>query len=166
MKINFRSHKRSALGRSACHKPRRRAARHGGQSIVETGFIIVILIGLTMGLVQFSFIYHTSLTLTNLAREGARFAGIHGVDANVKNDLVAHLKSKCVQESAVNAADINVDTVKIYPTLDATTPSYTVGQPVTVEINYNMKKKFFVPIPEPGALKWSEWKTAATRIVE
>lgn len=166
MKINVRSRKQSTLGRSVCHRLRRKTARHRGQSIVETGFIIVMLIGLTMGLVQFGFVYHTSLTLTNLAREGARFAGIHGLDPNVKNDLVAHLKRKCVQESAVNEADINADTVAIYPTLDATSPSYTAGQPVTVEITYNMKKKFFVPIPEPGELKWGAWKTAASRIVE
>lgn len=56
-------------------QPKRRRER--GQAMVEFALILPVLLALLCGIIDFGWLYYNQLTLTNAAREGARYAVIH-----------------------------------------------------------------------------------------
>ena len=48
-----------------------------GQALVELALVLPLLLALLCGIVDFGWIYYNQITLTNAAREGARYAVIH-----------------------------------------------------------------------------------------
>ena len=56
---------------------RRPHRRESGQAMVEFALVLPILLALLCGVIDFGWVYYNKLTLTNTAREGARYAVIH-----------------------------------------------------------------------------------------
>lgn len=54
---------------------RSRGARRG-QALVEFALVVILLIGIVMGIIEFSVFGRNSLTIANSAREGARTAAL------------------------------------------------------------------------------------------
>jgi Flp pilus assembly protein TadG len=93
-----------------------------GAAAVEFALILPILILLLMGLVEFSLIFNTQISLTNAAREGARTMAIHNDPALARTATIAAAPSV---NPGIAAGDI------------AITPTHcTVGATVTVTISY------------------------------
>ncbi len=51
--------------------------RESGQAMVEFALVLPILLAVLCGIIDFGWLYYNQLTLTNAAREGARYAVIH-----------------------------------------------------------------------------------------
>jgi Flp pilus assembly protein TadG len=115
-----------------------RKQRLKGQAILETALVLPILLMLSMLLVQFAIVMNASSTLTNLSREGARYAATQpALDAAI----IARMQAVC--PPSIKWANISSNIV-ITPAQGTSTRT-TSGQLIKVQITYNMRNKAFLP---------------------
>ncbi|MCM8710241.1 pilus assembly protein [Clostridium sp. SYSU_GA19001] len=94
-----------------------------GQALVEFAIILPLLLLLIMGIVQFSMIINSYLSIQNAAREGARAGILGSSDIEIKNII------KAVSPS-LEASNLTV-------TITPTESSRKSGDTLTVKIDYN-----------------------------
>ncbi|MGH2446039.1 MAG: TadE/TadG family type IV pilus assembly protein [Candidatus Limnocylindria bacterium] len=97
-----------------------RAAEHG-QALVEFAAVLLPILFLIVGIIQFGLIFGANVTLTNAAREGARAATIAPYDiasSRSSNDL-----NRCTD--VVDAAR------QSFGIMNAAAPNFTVSRPCT-----------------------------------
>lgn len=138
-----------ARGSDARHN--RVGSRRGGQTLVETALVLTfIMLPLTLGLIQFSLILNAANTMTQIAREGGRYAAIHGQedtfdgpDQPPATGKAASLKwylHVVTDQTGIKWVDIQYNIV-VTPTTPATRIS---GQPITVQVTYPMANRVFL----------------------
>jgi Flp pilus assembly protein TadG len=112
------------------------ARNEEGQSLVETSLSILILMGFVFSLAQICLAFYTYEYISEMAREGARYAAMHGPTC----------QTSAGASCTIAAADIKTYVAGIgLPNLGGgtmvVTPSYPngelVGQPVVVNITYS-----------------------------
>lgn len=151
------------------------SVRRRGQALIEMAFVVIILLFLTLGLIQYGLIANTKVTMANLAREGARFAAVNGTkESSDGNGLNADgtynrdsIKGR-VREiaSTTNLGDIDDSNVEINPLYDRDNPRKSRDL-ITVTIKYDMKRKFILPSSFPGlSLLSGLTQTSATMVLE
>ncbi len=162
---------RNLMGLTTTKKPRpfsrygalRFKVRQRGQAIVETGFVIVILLVVSLGLVQYGMIYNGALTLNNLTREGARYASVHSLtvpdDSNLKTQVVAYLRTRAnnttINQNAINSASVIVER-----------PVNEAGREIRVRVNYNLTTKSFAPNLFPLPARYTSYQATASNLIE
>ena len=111
-----------------------------GSTLVEFALILPILLIISMLLVQYGIILNATLSLTHLAREGARFAAVYpyasppkAADADIEDNIQSKLPG------SISLAD---STIAVFPTAIA---SRVPNSSIQVVITYNMKQKMFLP---------------------
>jgi Flp pilus assembly protein TadG len=97
-----------------------------GAAAVEFALILPILLLLVLGLVEFGRAYNVQISLSNAAREGARYMAIHNRADDAKAAAIFAAPS-------VFNPEITADDITISPSV------CTGGEPVTVTINYEVK---------------------------
>jgi Flp pilus assembly protein TadG len=140
--------------------------RFRGQAILETAFVILAMLLLSMGLLQFGLIYYTSLTLGNLTRDGARYAAINALDHTAEGELREKVKTYLKQKAV--GTTIDPEAVS-NATLTVKADAVATGKPVQVELTYNMKSRFFLPVdvfPGLSSTSWSSYKTSSLAVIE
>lgn len=135
------------------HK-RNRAAR--GATLVEMALFFPFIILLTFTIIQFSQIMNAIITVQYYAREAARYSCVHykdgsygqsSVDTYIQNSLAT--ANSTIPYSALYAAPKFYQVSSTTTTLDdgkTVTPPSTV----TVEVQYNMTKKYLFYPYVPG----------------
>jgi Flp pilus assembly protein TadG len=136
--------------------------------MVETAFVIFILLSLTVGLVQYGFIYNAMLTLNNLAREGARYAAVRAGDTpntpagrtqfqnQVQNYLLSRARGTIV-------ANFKPSTVQ----LSVQAPKLESNSPVRVVIKYDLvANQGFVPALVPLGSYYRNYEASAVNLIE
>ncbi len=110
--------------RPIAHRPGRSddRATAGGQSLVEFSLVLVPLLMLILGVVQFGLIFNSYVTMTNAAREGARSGTIYVYDRTL---------TKAQNDAARNAA-IRASVLASMNLLSKTAPNFTNGSTWTV----------------------------------
>lgn len=103
-----------------------------GASAVEFALILPILIMLVFGIFQFGIAYNNYITITHAAREGARRAAV-----DLNNPLLKQIIIDRAYPIPLTEADIDIRTPE----------GIKIGDPVVVEITYNMT----VEIPLVGS---------------
>ncbi len=143
--------KEKVLRGSSKHQRRR------GQAILELAIVCTVLLLLTLGLVQYGLLANANVTLSNLAREGVRYAAVHATEANSDTAIKNHVVEMA---AATPLRAITANDVTISP--DPTSTDRASGKPVTVSVSYNMRRKFIFPLPAnfPGL---SNYGTRTTR---
>jgi hypothetical protein len=97
---------------------------NGGQALVEFALVLPLLLLLLMAVFEFGNVFHSYLTITNAAREGARL-GVVNPDADIEN---------CVR--TVCSA---LDTSKLEITVAPQDPVYRKpGYYLTVDVRYKV----------------------------
>jgi Flp pilus assembly protein TadG len=151
-----------------------RRARRRGQGLIELGLVIIILLVVTFGLIQYGMLYNAALALNNLAREGARIAAVKVRDAprgtdgkpdlNAFRQSIADVVRARAAGTPINEGDMSLSNVIVEPTLD-TTGQFVYGQPVRVTINYDLKRNHaFVPVYVPA--RWATYRASAANLME
>ena len=102
----------------------RKRRRERGQSLVELAFALPIFLVLVFGIVDFSLGLKSWITITNAAREGARFAAVSCGTATDDSDVVAKTEEA--------AADLSSDV-----TVTVTNCPGDATESVTVEVEYD-----------------------------
>lgn len=75
-----------------------------GQALVELALVLPLLLALLCGIIDFGWIYYNQITLTNAAREGARYAVIHyDPAAGWKDEAVNKMLSSMVGVKSATA---------------------------------------------------------------
>ncbi len=62
-----------------------------GQAMVEMALVLPIFLLLVMGIIEFGVLFGAQLSLENCAREGARYAAIHGNQADIAESVAAYV---------------------------------------------------------------------------
>lgn len=129
----------------------RRGMRRRGQALIEMALVVIVLLVLTLGLVQYGLIANTKVTMANLAREGARYAAVHGTEATSDgastpgDNVTTSIRDRVMEvASYTNLKDITDANIIIEPAKTDDDPR-TSGELVTVTITYDMRSKFFMP---------------------
>jgi len=136
------------------------AARHGapraerGQALVEFAVVVLPLLLLVVGIIQFGLLYGAHVTLTNSAREGARAGTIYVYDRNESaywND--AH-RCGAIISAATEAFGLLDDAAPHFSTTltgdVCPTPTSTTLVNGDVTISYCASATVNDPCPDPG----------------
>lgn len=101
----------------------RHSGSEDGAAAVEFALVLPVLLLLILGLIEFSLIFNTQISLTNAAREGARVMAIQNSPALART-------------AAINAA-VSVNPAVTGGDIAITPANCAAGGTVTVTINYD-----------------------------
>lgn len=130
------------------YKHRKSRARRG-QAIVETALVLAaVLIPMTLGILQFGIVINATNTLTQIAREGGRYAAISATVAdpgaanpptyNNSNTAIRTYIGQAAASTSIRAADL---TTTISMVNNAARSS---GNAIKVSVSYPMSRKVFL----------------------
>lgn len=98
-----------------------RRPREHGQAMVEFAAVLLPILLLVVGIIQFGLIFGANVTLTNAAREGARAATIARYDIAATRAVNDIDRCTAVLDAARNSFGI----------MNANAPNFTAGRPCT-----------------------------------
>lgn len=115
-----------------------------GQSIVEFAFVLPLLLGIVLGIIQFGITFNNYLTITDAARVGARKAAV----SRLLGDNGASARDAVIAAASnINLTPAQVDV----QATDWTTP----GSDVTVSVTYPYALNILGWVVASGNLKSS-----------
>jgi Flp pilus assembly protein TadG len=112
-----------------------------GQELVEFAIVLPLLLLVAFGVLDLGRIFHSAITITNAAREGARYAMTHVDD-------VDGIMAATIAEAQGSGIDLNTSII------DVTCPDFGgcgSGLPVRVTVQYNFTFILIGAVfPNPG----------------
>ena len=117
---------------------RRRGRRHG-MAMLEFAMVLPIILALLLNMIQFGLLSQATEIVTNLSREGARFATqrASATDADIQSYVLTQ-----AEQTALGRGDLSV---VITPAQGTGTSARQVGGQVKVEVAYNLSRRIFLP---------------------
>lgn len=121
--------------------------RKQGQTLVEAALVLTILLFIALMIIQYGIIMNVHVTVTHLAREGARYAAVNpDEDARIRNYIISNAPPTINTSRlaiTISPPQGHVDRVR--------------GKPITVIIQYDMRDRMFLPssffgVPLPGTI--------------
>ncbi len=106
-----------------------------GQNLVEFALILPLLVMIIFGTLDLGRAFFATITITNAAREGARYGILHPDDPTGMRSAVIDEATN----SGFDLGDISVSTINITCTDVASPAGCDRNQPVTVEITYQFE---------------------------
>ena len=94
----------SRATRRASARARRRDA--GGQSLVEFSLILLPLMLVLLGIIQFGLIFNAYVTMTNAAREGARTGTIYVHDRTLSKDQNDTARNEAIRAAVTGSMNL------------------------------------------------------------
>ena len=101
-----------------------------GQTLVETAFVLPIIILILMGILDFGMMFNNYLIVSNASREGARNAAVGATDTEIK--------------SVVGKVSGTLDALKLTTDITPKESLRKKGDEVMVTVKYNYK--FLTPV--------------------
>ena len=92
------------MGIVVLRRRQHRATR--GQSLVEFALVLVPLLLLILGVVQFGFIFNSYVTMTNAAREGARSGTIYVYDRTLSKAQNDAARNVAIRDSVLSSMNL------------------------------------------------------------
>ena len=83
--------------------PTKKSKSEGGAVAVEFAFILPIFLVLVLGIVEFGRAFNIQVSLSEAAREGARYAAVNCVDAGYEDDQAADAAVAAAPSVPLNA---------------------------------------------------------------
>jgi len=155
-----------------------KSGKSRGQAIVEFALVLPVLLVLSMLIIQYGIIFYTTIGLTNLSREGARFAATQPastVAATVATqDAAVRTRIQNVLPPSIKWADIQnnititcLDTAGNDKDASGNPIPRAAGLLIKVTITYNMSNKLFLPSTFFGVRIFStNYTTFTTMMIE
>ena len=130
------------------------SARLNGQALAEFALVLIPLMLIFLGILQFGFIYGTQVGLTNAAREAARYAAASVTDTSTKaaangTRVMAQLTSTMLPGNVQSYSAANLATTSGSPHTQVCYASYKdpsdkYSVRVTVDVEY--RHPLFIPL--------------------
>lgn len=133
-----------------------------GQALVEFALILPVLLILTLMIIQYGLIFYTSNSITNLSREGARFAA---TAPQSDADIEQHIED--VMPPNISYSDIK-NNITILPKESSSSRQVSdtaSGGLISVSITYPMKNKLFLPSTVFGFHIFKQNYTSTTQMM-
>ncbi len=135
-----------------------------GQTLVETALVLsAILLPLTVGILQFGIVLNATNTLTQLAREGGRYAAVRHTDEEIRAYI-----AQAAAGTSIKAIDLRPTALpdsRITIAMVPATATRTPGNPIQVRITYPMGNKIFIGNSFAGILKINQNYVAQSTFV-
>ena len=113
-------------------------SRQRGQALVELGIVIVLIVTLAMGIIEFGRAFMIINMITNAAREGARVASVMQASARDANNCITAASKTTISNMVIaqvaNVSSTSGITVNTTQTCTGTIPIVTVA--VSGTVNY------------------------------
>lgn len=134
-------------------KMSRGVARRRGSVLMEAALVsIFVLLPLTLAIIQYGIVFNATNTLSQITREGGRAAAVFALKTSAEQpgvgmDADTYILSRMQVAAASTSLDFNDMNITISPAMNVAggTPTRVKGQPITVTVSYDMKKKYFFP---------------------
>lgn len=123
----------------------------------------LFLVTMTFGIIQYGIIMYTANSVSQLSREAARYAAVHGTESDevLEDGLRAYL-SKQLGSTSIDMDDLEIGSIVRPDGSDR-------GDPVQVTIGYNLRDgdKLFLPAGFPGLKQFEQdYERTATAMIE
>lgn len=143
-----------------------------GQALVEFAFVVTVLLMLTMGLMQYGLLFNTSSSLTNIAREGARYAAVRGTEAGSGPNIRNYVREVAAKFGIpATALPDNRIIIEMVNGPNGQPLPQSSGNPIRVRVIYDMRQRFFLPYSGrnafPGLAQFDDsYESSATMVLE
>jgi Flp pilus assembly protein TadG len=128
-----------------------------GAILVEFAMVLTFLLVLSLTMIQYGVIMNATVTLSHLSREGARYAAVHPATDSA---ILSYIQS--ATPGLIKYSDM---TITVSPSQGSA--QRVSGNPITVQISYNMQKKLFLPATFFGIPIFSPtYTTKAIMVIE
>lgn len=104
----------------ALRPPARAPGRARGQSLVEFALVLIPLLLLILGVVQFGLIFNSYVTMTNAAREGARTGTIYVYDRTLSKTQNDTNRDAAIRASVLGSMNLLAKTSPQFAASDLT----------------------------------------------
>jgi len=132
-----------------------------GQALVETTFMLLAVLLLLMGIIEFGFLFYAYVRVSNATREGARAGSLwlmHG-----EFDLCKTVSDAVRSEvSAIRVEDI---TITLESDMVSCSSLRKVGEPITVTATYNYPLPIVSALPIIGDIIPSPFPVSRTVVM-
>jgi Flp pilus assembly protein TadG len=118
-------------------------ASQKGATMVEFALILIPLLIITFGIIEFGMYIYNKQIITNASREGARAGIVASLPRLSDAEIDSVVKNYCLNNLVTFGAQ------NIPPTTTATHPAQEFGDPLTVQVNYTYSF-FVIPNIIPG----------------
>ena len=78
-----------------------------GQGLVEFGLVVLPLLIIILGIIEFGWLFNAQITVTSAAREGARVGAVLNNEIAIKDAVISHVSSSGLYQ--LDYSDIDVD---------------------------------------------------------
>jgi Flp pilus assembly protein TadG len=82
---------------------RAESGREAGQSLVEFSLILMPLLFILLGIIQFGFIFNTYVTMTTAARDAARLGSVYTFDPACTKDQNDTLRNEAIRAALISS---------------------------------------------------------------
>ena len=149
----------------------RRKRGQEGQALVETTFMILAVLLLLMGIIEFGFIFYAYVRVSNATREGARAGSLWLLHRNFDkptgyyDPILCDTVSDAVRSevSAIQYITITLDGVDIGCPDVSVTPQ--AGEPITVTVTYDYPLAVVSALPIIGDIITSPFPVCRTAVM-
>jgi Flp pilus assembly protein TadG len=94
-----------------------------GQSLVEFSIVLIPLMLVLLGIIQFGFVFNSYVTLTNSAREGARTGTIYLYDRDLSKDQNDLARNEAIRTAVLQSMNLLAKTSPNFATTGTWTKS-------------------------------------------
>ena len=166
----FYGHFQGSSTRQKCSGGLRSKARRRGQALIEMALVVIVLLFLTLGLIQYGLLANAKITMANLAREGARYAAVNGTDQSAygfSTDPGENIRKRVLFiASSTILSDMDDNNIKIEPEYNSEDKPQR-GELIHVTIKYPLGRKLILPSSFPGLDRFSgDTETKVTMVLE
>jgi len=150
----------------------RRKRGQEGQALVETTFMILAVLLLLMGIIEFGFIFYAYVRVSNATREGARAGSLWLLHRNFDkptgyyDPILCDTVSDAVR-SEVNAIQYITITLQGESVVDCLNESVDpkAGEPITVTVTYDYPLAVVSALPIIGDIITSPFPVCRTAVM-
>jgi Flp pilus assembly protein TadG len=160
------------LSQKAARRMHRRLARadsESGAAAVEFALVVILLVGLVFGIIDFGVLFNQQISLSSAARSGARAGVVNGDGSLTCADITTQVQNQMANALNVDTTKVTVAITRLKPdgTASSTDPcsqpsgtgvcnnstDSTTGQRESLQVVAGYSSKVLVPllaVPVPG----------------
>lgn len=142
-----------------------------GQALVETALIILVILLLLMGIIEFGFIFYAYVRVSNATREGARAGSLwlrdRESDSGYYEPILCHTVKDAVwsEASGIEEDQIIITLREGVINCDDTSLSPQAGEAITVTASYDYDLPFVSSLPVIGDIVSSPFPVSRTVVM-